>query len=55
MLLEINKLTTSPSLRSVRYSVAGLFAETFHWNLPSAVWKRHTGVPPKDTNMAAEN
>ena len=33
MLSKINKSTTSPSLRSVRYSVLELFAKTFHGNL----------------------
>jgi len=50
---KINKITTSPSLRSVQYSVLELFAKQFHPNLWSSGWRRHIGVRPWYTNMAA--
>ena len=41
----------SISLNSVWFIVSE-FTRTQHTILPSFVWRRHVGVPPKDTNMA---
>ena len=39
----------------MRYSVLELFDKIFHTNLQSFVCRRHVGVPPRNTNMAAAN
>ena len=53
MLKKINKEDTSPSFRPVRHCKLQIFDEMFRRNLQSPVIKRHVGVPPWRTKMAA--
>ena len=50
----MNNYETFPSFRSVHFPDLQVFVEISCTNLQSPVWSRHVGVPPRDTNMAAE-
>ena len=49
----VDRQTTSPRFRSVRFFIPELFKKEFHLNLKSFVWRRHVGAPLRGTNMAA--
>ena len=49
----IDRQTTSPRSRCVRFFIPALFGKEFHLNLESFIWRRHVDALSRGTNMAA--